>query len=425
MMKYVTGLRCTVCDTIYSPQAVKYHCPTCGPVGTLDVIYDYAAITAEFTRAALKADPERSMWRYRPLLPVREDSPLPPLTVGWTPLYPAHRLASELGMTALWVKDDGRNPTASLKDRASAMAVVKAREDGADVITTASTGNAAAALAGLAASVGFQNVIFVPADAPKAKIAQLLVYGSTVLLVKGSYDQAFDLCMQASERYGWYLRNTGVNPYMTEGKKTAAYEIAEQLDWDVPDYVVVGVGDGCIIGGLHKGFADLLELGWIGRMPRLIGVQAEGSSPLYRAWAAGIEAKDMEPVEAHTIADSICAGLPRDRVKAMRAVRETDGAFVSVSDEEILAAIPLLAQTTGVFAEPAGAAPLAGLRRALEDGIIRADARVVILATGSGLKDIAGAMKSVGAGYEIEPTMDAVERVMEEIGGHAPGNGAG
>ncbi len=415
-MKHVTGLRCTVCARLYSVQEARYTCPACGEAGTLDVQYDYDYINRHTTRHQLSSDPQWWMWRYKRLMPIDPGSPLPPLEVGGTPLYPAPRLAAELGLSELWVKDDGRNPTASLKDRASAIAVVKAQEQGARLITTASTGNAAAALAGLAASVGMPALIFVPQSAPPAKIAQLLVYGAKVLLVQGTYDQAFDLCFAAAQENGWYCRNTGINPYVGEGKKTAAYEIAEQLDWQPPDALVVSVGDGSIIGGQYKGFYDLLQLGWIEKMPRIIGVQAAGSAALFHAWKDNIDPAKMEPIEAHTIADSISAGLPRDRVKAMRAVRESGGAFVSVSDDEILAAIPALARGVGVFAEPAAAAAYAGLRRAVDDGLVRREERVVVLATGNGLKDIASAMKSVGAGVTVAPNLSAVREAVGRIG---------
>ena len=187
-------------------------------------------------------------------------------------------------------------------------------------------------------------MIFVPRSAPPAKIAQLLVFGSTVMLVRGTYDDAFELCLQAAKEFGWYNRNTGYNPYMTEGKKTASLEICEQLDWDAPDRIFVSVGDGCVIGGLHKGLKDLLALGWIKHMPKLMGVQAAGSAALYDAWRTGIDAMAMQPIDAQTIADSISAGLPADRIKGLAAVRETDGAYVKVTDEEILAAIPVLAR---------------------------------------------------------------------------------
>jgi threonine synthase len=368
----------------------------------------------------LRLNRDMSIWRYKPLLPIAPDAPVPPLQVGWTPLYDAPRLATALGLRQVWVKDDGRNPTASFKDRASAIAVVKAQERGAAVITTASTGNAAAALSGLCASVDQPNVIFVPQSAPPAKIAQLLAFGATVLLVEGTYDDAFELCLQAADAYGWYNRNTGFNPYMSEGKKTAGLEICEQLNWQAPDRIFVSVGDGCIIGGLHKGLRDLLALGWIDRMPKLMGVQAAGSNYLAEAWANGEDVLTKPPIDAHTLADSISAGLPRDRLKAMAAVVETDGAYITVSDEAILAAIPTMARGSGVFGEPAGAAAYAGLVAAVERGLVAADERVVVLNTGSGLKDVAGVMKGVELSntraYTVAPSLDAVQVVMAELG---------
>jgi threonine synthase len=318
----------------------------------------------------------------------------------------------------LWVKDDGRNPTASFKDRASAIAVVKAQERQAGVIAVASTGNAAAALSGLCASLKQPNVIFVPETAPQAKIAQLLVFGSTVILVKGSYDAAFELCLQAAAEYGWYNRNTGYNPYMTEGKKTVSLEICEQLGWQAPDRIFVSVGDGCIIGGVHKGLKDLLALGWIDRMPKLMGIQAEGSAYLYQAWKNQEDVLTKPPIPAQTIADSISAGLPRDRLKAMAAVTETAGAYLTVTDEEILAAIPALARGCGVFAEPAGAAAYAGLLKAVAQGLVAPDERVVVINTGNGLKDVASAMQAVGQTgpqpYRIGPSLDELKKVMRE-----------
>jgi threonine synthase len=394
-MDHVKHLRCLVCGRIYKPDEIEYICPEHGNEGIVHVVYDYEAIRQSFSREQLKGSLEWTIWRYKPLLPVTADSVVPPLAVGWTPLYAVPRLAAELGLKHLWVKDDGRNPTASFKDRASAIAVVKAREKGAAVITTASTGNAAAALSGLCASVGQACVIFVPASAPQAKIAQLLAYGARVLLVEGTYDEAFELCLEAAAEYGWYNRNTAYNPYMTEGKKTAAYEICEQLKWDAPDVILVSVGDGCIIGGIHKGLKDLLALGWIEKMPRLIGVQSEGSNFMAQAWENGEDVLTKRPIQANTVADSISAGLPRDRLKAMAAVRETNGAYIQVSDEAILAAIPALAQGSGVFGEPAGAAAYAGLVKAVEKGLVSVDDRVVVVNTGNGLKDVQSAMKAV------------------------------
>ncbi len=265
---------------------MDYVCPHHGGAATLSVVYDYEYLAGLTSPDQIASDPDRSIWRYRRLLPVHPDADPPPLQVGGTPLLRGKILERELGVR-LWVKDEGRQPTASLKDRASALAVLKAKEQGAQVITTASTGNAGAALAALCAAAEFPSVIFVPAAAPQPKVAQLLAFGATVVLVNGSYHQAYDLSQWASGEFGWYNRNTGFNPYMTEGKKTVSYEIWEQLGYRVPDVVVVSVGDGSIIGGVHKGFEDLRRLGWTDRIPRLIGAQAVGSSYLARAWKRG------------------------------------------------------------------------------------------------------------------------------------------
>jgi threonine synthase len=420
-MKHVLGLRCLICGEKYTPSEVEYVCPKHGNEGILDVVYDYGAIRRRVQQRGIPPlGSGEGIWRYKPLLPVHPDSRVPPLSVGDTPLYPAPRLAAPLGLRHLWVKDDGREPSASFKDRASALAVVKAKERGAEMIATASTGNAAAALACLCASVEQPNVIFVPAAAPEAKITQLLVYGSTVLLVEGSYDDAFELCLEACAEFGWYNRNTAYNPYMTEGKKTVVYEVCQQLaggrpdQWRVPDVVVVPVGDGCIIGGVHKGFRDLRALGWIDRMPRIIGVQSAGSDYMWQAWTRGEDVLTKPPIEADTVADSISAGLPRDRIKAMAAVDETDGAFVRVADQDILAAIPTLARGTGVFAEPAAAASYAGLVGAVEDGLIASDEMTVILATGNGLKDIQSARRAVGQPHRVRLDLADVKRIIQK-----------
>jgi len=416
-MNNVVGLTCVICGTTYPADFAGYICPDHGNEGILDVTYDYDTIGETFTKESLAANPDRTMWRYRPLLPIKDDAEVPPLTVGGTPLYDAPALAGEVGVAQVWVKDEGREPTASLKDRASAMAVVKAQERGAEVVTTASTGNAAAALSGISASVGQKNVIFVPASAPEAKIAQLLAYGSTVALVNGNYGDAFELCMEASAEYGWYNRNTGYNPFMTEGKKTAGLEILEDLGWEAPDAIFVSVGDGSIIGGVHKAMKDAVALGWIDQMPRIYGIQSAGSDYLVQAFESGEDVLTKAPISADTVADSISADLPRDRIKAMAAVTETGGVYLRVSDDEILAAIPTLARGSGVFAEPAGATPYAGLVAAAERGLVGPNDRVVLLATGSGLKDVASAMKAVAAvGTEpmrVDPNLEALKEALE------------
>ena len=397
---YLTHLRCTVCAASYEPAPGRYVCDGCGDAGTLDARYDYAAIGRVLTRESLAADPERSMWRYRPLLPVGSSAAVSALGVGGTPLIEAERLARRWGVGRLWIKDEGRQPTASLKDRASAVALARAAQEGAEMVTTASTGNAAAALAGLAAGTGQTAVIFVPETAPEAKVAQLLAYGAFVMLVEGSYDDAFRLCQETVARFGWYNRNTGINPYVGEGKKTVALEIAEQLGWEAPDAVFVSVGDGSIIGGVHKGFQDALELGWIDRMPRIYGVQAAGSSYLAEAWMKGEDVVTKPPVTADTAADSISADLPRDRVKAMAAVVDTGGAWVVVDDEAILKMIPTVSADSGIFPEPAAAAAFAGLAEVADRSQgnvpqVNALDRVVVISTGSGLKDIRGVMGGI------------------------------
>jgi threonine synthase len=419
-MKNILGLKCLLCGKQYHPDEVDYVCPDHGDEGILDVRYDYDFIGQQINKDTLLHSRDLSIWRYKPLLPIQPQTEVPLLTVGWTPLYYASRLAPDLGFEDVWVKDEGRQPTASFKDRASAIAVVKAREKGARIITTASTGNAATALSGLCASIRQANVIFVPETAPQAKIAQLLVFGSRVILVKGTYDDAFDLCLKAAKTYDWYNRNTAYNPYMTEGKKTAAYEICEQLDWKAPDRIFVSVGDGCIIGGVHKGLKDLMALGWIDKMPKLMGVQATGSSYMYTAWKNGEDILTKSPISAQTVADSISVGLPRDRIKALAAVKETGGAYLSISDDDILEAVPKLARATGVFAEPAGAAAYAGFLNAAEQGMISRDEKIIVLNTGNGLKDVDGAMKAVElvktTPFRVSPDLAALQRVVDRWG---------
>jgi threonine synthase len=415
--------KCTLCGAEYEHNAVRYVCPKHGDDGILDTILDYGKIAKQTGPRDISDSRDFSIWRYAPLLPLDDvRASAPSLHVGWTPLYRSMTVGAQLGLDNLHFKDDGRNPTASLKDRASAVVVARARELGVSSITTASTGNAGAALAALAAAARLPAVILVPQTAPQAKIAQLLVFGGRVILVKGTYDEAFDLCLQASKSFGWYCRNTAYNPYTVEGKKTASFEICEQLSgvpfatgkgmdggWKAPDRVFVSVGDGNIISGLWKGLRDLAALGWIDKMPTLMGVQAEGSAACYNAWRDETEA--VTRVNAQTIADSISADLPRDGVRAVRAVRETGGAFLTVTDDEILAAIPELARGEAVFSEPAASAAYAGLKKAVKQGLVKSDETIVCMVTGNGLKDIASAMKAVGVGTVIEPTLEAIKRL--------------
>jgi len=416
--KYL-GFTCSLCGMQYGPREVVYTCPKDG--GNLDVILDTNAIQRFVNPKDLVSSKEPSLWRYLPLLPVAnpggEGTPL--WAAGNTPVFAPERLSKQLGMDWLWIKDESRNPTASFKDRASAIVVGRAREIGADVVVTASTGNAGAALAGMSAAVGQKAVIFAPRTAPPAKVAQLLVFGARVILVDGTYDDAFDLTIQASQEFGWYCRNTGYNPFTAEGKKTAALEIWEwMMDVSIAGAagifdrlcLFVSVGDGNIISGIHKGFKDLHDLGWLEKIPRIFGVQAEGSAAIANAFASGNET--IVPVKATTLADSISVDLPRDGVRAVRAARQTGGGYVVVSDDQILQAIAELG-VVGIFAEPAGATSYAGLAQALQQGLVDPSDPVLVINTGSGLKDVKAAMQAVKDAPIIEPNLAALKRVIK------------
>jgi threonine synthase len=422
MNKFV-GYRCSLCGEQYSPTDVTYTCPKDG--GNLDVLLDYDSIKSKYKPEDILSRSDPSLWRFLPLLPVKEpEGDSTPLhAAGGTPIFSLTRLCEKLGLQYLWLKDESRNPTASFKDRASAIVVARAQEIGAEIVVTASTGNAGAALAGMSAAVGQKSIIFAPKSALKAKVAQLLVFGAKVILVDGTYDDAFDLTVKAANEFGWYCRNTGYNPFTAEGKKTAALEIWEW--WEVthkkwheevgtdedhaPLTIFVSAGDGNIISGIHKGFKDLFELGWLPRIPRIIGVQAEGSAAILNAFHADTET--ITPVSANTIADSISVDLPRDGVRAIRAAKETSGTYVNVSDEEILKAIAELG-TVGVFAEPAGATAYAGLVKAATSGVVGSEDPILVLNTGSGLKDIRAALRAVQSAPIIEPTLEAVKQLL-------------
>nr|WP_243201522.1 MULTISPECIES: threonine synthase [unclassified Fusibacter] len=317
------------------------------------------------------------------LLPVKNYSSVAD-AVGGTPLLEFDNL---LGMDKLYVKNDGMNLSASLKDRASLIAVNLAVEEGYETIFCASTGNAASSLALISASSPLKTVIFVPEKMPAGKLAQLKVAGVKINRISGTYDDAFDQSMTLGFSKHWYCRNSAVNPYLLEGKKTAAYEILVQLDYQVPDYVLVSVGDGTVISAIIKGFEEFKILGLVDKVPTVIGVQAEGASTLKHVFQKG---KPYTPIRevVDTIADSISVGYPRDVIKACQFLNRNGGDMISVHDEEIVEAIRDLASMTGVFAEPAGATPLAGLKNMLRSGKIKPHNKVVILVTGNGLKDI-------------------------------------
>ena len=428
-MRNVKGAVCIKCGAEFEAGSETQTCEKCG--GILEIVYDYDYIKTRISREKFAADKKFSMWRYRAFLPIEEGAVIGPLRTGWSPLYKADALGKILGLGNLYVKDDGLNPTSSLKDRASAIAVARAFHAGKDTVACSSTGNAASSLAGAAASMGLKSVIFVPERAPQGKLCQLLVFGATVVSVKGDYAATFRLSARAIEKYHWYNRNAAINPYLSEGKKTVSMEIAEQLypaihgiaanglaitgsaahvsgaqGFAAPDFVAVSVGDGCTIAGVWKGFKDLYAAGLVDKLPRLISVQAEGCCPVNRAVERNAP---IEPMDENTLADSIAVGIPRNGDKALAAIRESNGITVNVSDDEILGAMRLLGKAAGVFGEPAGVAGTAGLAKAAEQGLIPHDSLVVSIVTGNGLKDAASAQKAVGICGGIS-------------GGAAPGN---
>jgi threonine synthase len=391
-MSYKKQYRCTICEKTFPSTTELYTCPECGEKGILDIEYDYRKISEVFTKDYLNSNLDYSIWRYMPLLPVEVEFTKDTLKVGWTPLYQSKNLREKYDVKQLLIKDEGMNPTQSLKDRASVIACVKAIETNNKTISCSSTGNAASSLAGNAAKLGLKTVIFVPERAPIGKLTQLSIFGSTLIKIKGDYKAAYNLSKAAIDYYGFYNRNAAINPNLIEGKKTVALEIAEQTDFKVTDWVVVSVGDGCTIGGVYKGFYDLLQLKMIEKIPKILGVQSEGCSPFYDAFH---ELHELYETEENTIADSIAVGIPRNPVKGLDAVKKTNGTFVKVSDELILQSLLELGMSEGVFAEPAAAASFAGFVKARANDIIKKTETVTIIITGNGLKDPKNAAKVI------------------------------
>lgn len=408
-MSYVTKLTCVCCDREFG-DGEALTCPTCGPdEGILDIHYDLPSVATSMTPDAL-ARRSRSHWRYRELLPLDEAFCPTSGTIGWTPMIEAPRLAEALGIGRLRLKDEGRNPSGSFKDRASSVGVARAMQEGQRTLACASTGNAASSLAYCAAAAGLEANIFVSQAVPSGKLTQLLAYGARVFKIQGSYAQAYELCTRACERFGWYNRNAAINPYLVEGKKTGGLEVAEQCVDDPPDWVVCSVGDGCSIAGVHKGLAQMRSIGLIDWQPRMLGVQAAGADAIVRAYGSG----ELDRSGAgDTYADSINVPVPRNWRKAVHAVRDSNGAYVTVTDAQIMEAVRRTGRLAGVFAEPAAAAAVAGIARARQDGLLNPRSSVVAMITGSGLKDIDGAQRAVGSPHEIPPDLDRVGRIIE------------
>lgn len=413
---HMNGYRCIACAATQAADFAGFVCPECGQ--NLDICYDYPALKNQLARGFDTG--VTGIGQFYPLLPLRQPRAAFALQVGGTPLYHAQRLGESIGLPSLYLKDETLNPSASLKDRASAVAVGRALDIGAGVVSAASTGNAGSSLACLAAASGLSAVVFVPANAPRAKLTQMLAFGARVLAVKGSYDDAYDLCLAASEEFGWFNRSTGYNAFTREGKKTCSFEIWQDLGGQVPDRVVVPTGDGNIIAAIWKGWCDLRAVGLIDRLPKIDCAQSERSAAITRTihalqhdgQAGGWSGVVLDEVKATTLADSISVDRPRDGLAAVKAVIESGGEAVMVADEDMLAAIPEMARASGVFPEPAAAAPWAAVKKMVASDRIKPGERVVCVVTGNGLKDIANAGAAAGEAQVIELSLEAVRRAL-------------
>jgi threonine synthase len=403
-MSFVKVLRCVSCKKEFDPKKIVYTCDRCGE--KLDVIYDYEAVKSKVERSELEQRHGASSFRYREFLPIFDISKVPSLGEGGTPLVQCRRLGERLGLSDLYAKDETRNPTGVFKDRATVMATNKALEFDRRIVTIASTGNAAASMAAYAAKAGLSCVVFVPEETPIGKLSQSIAYGADVVQIRGNYDQAYDLAVEACEVFHWYNCNPATNPFRTEGKKTTAYELCEQFDWKPPDWVVVPIGNGCNLAGIWKGLKEYNELGFISEKPQMLGIQPTGSDPLVSAFKQ--KRGTLEPVTPKTLAGALAVGKPRNFIKAMKSLQESNGVAESVTDDEILEAQSVLARTEGIFAEPGGAAPLAGIIKLVKEGTIDRHDRICCVVTGNGLKDPEAPLKKARKPSLIDPTVEAL-----------------
>ena len=408
-MSFVEGLRCRECARPYPAEALHV-CEYC--FGPLEVVYDYERVAASISRDSIAAGPT-TIWRYAELLPADSDHPVN-LGAGFTPLVRADRLAAELGLGELWIKNDTVNPTGSFKDRVVSVALTKARELGFKVAACASTGNLANSVAAHAARAGMDSIVFIPHDLEEAKIVTTAVYGGRLIAVRGSYDDVNRLCAElASEHATWAFVNVNVRTYYAEGSKTLAYEVAEQLGWKAPDHVVVPIASGSQLTKIHKGFGELHKVGLLDEAPhvRISGAQAEGCSPVATAFAEGSDY--VKPVKPKTIAKSLAIGNPADGPYALDVVRSTGGSIGAVTDDEVVEGIRLLARTEGIFAETAGGVTIATLAKLAASGVVRRDERVVAYVTGNGLKTIDAVSPLCGPTATIAPTLEAFNEAVE------------
>lgn len=408
-MTFVKGMSCRECGRAYPVQA-EHVCEWC--FGPLEVVYDYEAAAQEMTPDLIASRPP-TLWRYAPLLPAEAEGAID-LGAGFTPLVRADRLAAELGLGELWVKNDGLQPTGSFKDRVVSVALTAARDLGCKVAACASTGNLANSVAAHAALAGMTSIVFVPADVEPAKLRATAVYGGTLVAVDGNYDHVNRLCAElVGEHPDWAVVNVNLRAYYSEGSKTLAFEVAEQLGWTAPDHVVVPIGSGSQLTKIHKGFGELAEVGLLRERPsvRISGAQPEGCSPVATAFADG--GRRIRPVRPSTVAKSLAIGDPADGVYALDVVRSTGGAIESVTDAEIVEGIRLLARTEGIFTETAGGVTVAVLAKLARAGVVRADERVVCYVTGTGVKTVDALGPSAGPTVTIPPSVEAFNRLVE------------
>ncbi|WP_462279759.1 threonine synthase [Salinivirga cyanobacteriivorans] len=403
--------KCNDCGATYNPLEIQYMCPECNkkntanqpPKGVLKTIYDYESIKQQ-TFDSLKSR------GFLDLLPIKNSESLPNLAIGQTPLYTLDKIDNEQIEGTIFLKDDAQNPTFSYKDRASAIVSAYAKEQEINTIVTASTGNAGSSLAGICAAQGQQGIIMVPASAPVAKLTQILMYGATLIPVDGTYDDAFDLSIKATEELGWYNRNTGFNPLTIEGKKTVAFELYEQMGYQAPDRIFVPVGDGVIISGVYKGFEDLLKLGLIEKMPTIVAVQSTGSDNIAR----NLSNSEFVVKQSNTIADSISVDIPRNYHMAKNFITSYNGEAIAIEDNEILEASYKLSKNTGVFAEPAAAAAFGGLLHYKKHSKLDKGSKNVVLLTGSGLKDLKAVQKMIQIPAPIMPNIDNLKKIYHD-----------
>lgn len=403
-----TALKCKECGAEYEPKAVHV-CEFC--FGPLEVVYDYSALSRTVTRESIQAGP-KSIWRYRSFLPVATDSPID-VGTGMTPLLKANRLARRLGLKRLYIKNDAVNmPTLSFKDRVVSVALTRARELGFTTVSCASTGNLANSTAAIAAHAGLDCCVFIPADLEAGKILGTLIYGPTVMAVQGNYDQVNRLCSEVANTHGWGFVNINLRPYYSEGSKTLGYEVIEQLDWQLPDHIVAPLASGSLFTKIYKGFQEFIKVGLVDeKSVRFSGAQADGCSPIAQAFR---EERDfITPVKPSTIAKSIAIGNPADGVYAIDIARKTNGNIESVTDQEIVAGMKLLAETEGIFTETAGGTTIAVLKKLVEAGKIDPDETTVAYITGNGLKTQEAVQGCIGEPLTIEPKLDSFERAWE------------